>query len=159
VRHRRSPLLGSSALLGPCALLLAACAAAGTTPAAPATTGPIGPLAPASAAPSTSPPVATVAVPSAAPAPGRAAVTVDARVTGGTVTPRPGRVAVRQGQRVRIRVTSDRADVVHVHGYGEELRLSPGTPASLEFVAHRTGLFDVETHESGGKLLFQLVVR
>lgn len=38
-------------------------------------------------------------------------------------------------------------NTVHVHGYGKETTLRPAAPAILEFVAHRTGVFDVETHD------------
>ncbi|MFD4373048.1 hypothetical protein [Streptomyces sp. NPDC058486] len=83
---------------------------------------------------------------------------LDIRVTGSTVEPAPSRVEVKKGERVTLRVTSDRADTVHVHGYDREASLAPGTPASLTLTTDRTGLFEVETHESG-LVLTQLVVR
>ncbi|GIH67020.1 hypothetical protein [Microbispora siamensis] len=79
-------------------------------------------------------------------------------VAGRKVTPPPGRIEVTKGQTVRITVTSDAADEAHLHGYDKEASLKPGTPASIEFVADQTGLFEMETHESGLQL-FQLVVR
>ncbi|MBP2706153.1 hypothetical protein JOL79_20290 [Microbispora sp. RL4-1S] len=79
-------------------------------------------------------------------------------IAGGKVTPEPGRIEVTKGQTVRIKVTSDVADEAHVHGYDKEASLQPGTPASIEFVADETGLFEVETHETELQL-FQLVVR
>ncbi|OPG09278.1 hypothetical protein B1L11_26405 [Microbispora sp. GKU 823] len=79
-------------------------------------------------------------------------------VAGRKVTPPPGRIEVTKGQTVRITVTSDVADEAHLHGYDKEASLQPGTPASIEFVADETGLFEMETHESGLQL-FQLVVR
>lgn len=85
-------------------------------------------------------------------------VEVDVRITGGEVTPAPDRVEVQQGQRVRIRVTSDQADTVHVHGYDREADVAPGEPAELEFTADQPGVFEVETHE-GGLLLTQLQVQ
>ena len=65
---------------------------------------------------------------------------------------------MKKGDRVTLRVTSDRADTLHVHGYDRELPLPAGKPATLTLTADRTGLFEVETHESG-LLLTQLVVR
>lgn len=65
---------------------------------------------------------------------------------------------MKKGERLTLRVTGDRADTLHVHGYDRELPLSPGTPATLTLTVDRTGLFEVETHESG-LLLTQLVVR
>ncbi|MGW4705198.1 hypothetical protein [Streptomyces sp. NPDC004285] len=87
--------------------------------------------------------------------PGR---TVTLTITGTTVQPPPSRIELKKGERLTLRVTSDRADTLHVHGYDRELRLSPGTSASLTLTADRTGLFEVETHESG-LVLTQLVVR
>ncbi|MFB6529165.1 hypothetical protein [Streptomyces sp. NPDC056399] len=84
--------------------------------------------------------------------------TVDITVSGSTVQPPPSRVELKKGERLTLRVTSDRADTLHVHGYDRELPLSPGTPATLTLTVDRTGLFEVETHESG-LLLTQLVVR
>ncbi|MFE4593423.1 hypothetical protein [Streptomyces laurentii] len=98
-------------------------------------------------------PPATPATPS--PPSGR---TVTITVTGTSVQPPPSRVEVKKGERVTLRVTSDRADTLHVHGYDRELRLSPGTTATLTLTADRTGLFEVETHTSA-LVLTQLVVR
>ena len=75
----------------------------------------------------------------------------------GRVQPPPGRVPVERGTRVRISVTSDVADHVHVHGYDQAAALPPGEAAVLEFVADTPGLFEVETHESHLQLLSLLV--
>jgi len=96
---------------------------------------------------------------SAAAAPTDSAVKeITVTVASRKVTPPPGRIEVTKGQTVRITVTSDAADEAHLHGYDKEAGLKPGTPASIEFVADETGLFEMETHESGLQL-FQLVVR
>lgn len=93
------------------------------------------------------------------PAPAEAADrTLDVEIRGGTVRPAPGRTEVEKGDRVALRVRSDRADTLHVHGFDKEARLPAGRTATLTFTADRTGLFEVETHESG-LLLTQLVVR
>lgn len=89
------------------------------------------------------------------PDPGR---TVTLTISGKTVSPPPSRIELKKGERLTLRVTGDRADTLHVHGYDRELPLSPGTTATLTLVADRTGLFEVETHGSG-LLLTQLVVR
>ncbi|MFF9504300.1 hypothetical protein [Streptomyces sp. NPDC014656] len=124
------------------------------------------PLAPATAPDSTpaspstppSPPATSSSTVDPDPASTPAGRTLDIRVTGSTVTPAPSRVELRKGERITLRVTSDRADTVHVHGYDREAALAPGTPATLALTADRTGLFEVETHESG-LVLTQLVVR
>ncbi|WP_445271396.1 hypothetical protein [Streptomyces antimicrobicus] len=84
--------------------------------------------------------------------------TVTVAVRGGKVTPAPGRTELKRGERVALRVTSDRADTLHVHGYDQELTLPPGREAVLVLTVDRTGLFEVETHASG-LLLTQLLVR
>ncbi|QES52689.1 hypothetical protein DEJ50_26585 [Streptomyces venezuelae] len=94
------------------------------------------------------------------PAPGvpEADRTVTVSVRDGKVSPAPGRTELKRGERVALRVTSDRADTLHVHGYDRELALPPGREATLVLTVDRTGLFEVETHESG-LVLTQLVVR
>nr|WP_093608842.1 hypothetical protein [Streptomyces indicus] len=84
--------------------------------------------------------------------------TLKITIDGKQVDPAPGRIEVKKGDRIRLTVTSDRADTLHVHGYDKEADLAAGRPASLTFTADRTGLFEVETHGSG-LLLTQLVVR
>ncbi|MGR4884499.1 hypothetical protein ACIPUC_34530 [Streptomyces sp. LARHCF249] len=84
--------------------------------------------------------------------------TVTVSVRDGKVSPAPARTELRRGERVALRVTSDRADVLHVHGYDKELALPAGQEATLVLTADRTGLFEVETHESA-LVLTQLLVR
>ncbi|WKV76409.1 cupredoxin domain-containing protein [Streptomyces sp. PCS3-D2] len=84
--------------------------------------------------------------------------TVTITVRGGKVSPAPARTELRRGERVALRVTSDRADTLHVHGYDKELALPAGQEATLILTADRTGLFEVETHETG-LVLTQLLVR
>ena len=79
-------------------------------------------------------------------------------VKGGTVSPPTHRVRVSTGSRVRLLITSDRADEVHVHGYDIEQRLPAGAQTTVAFVADQVGLFEVETHDSGLQLV-QLEVR
>ncbi|MEU6757862.1 hypothetical protein [Streptomyces sp. NPDC046685] len=84
--------------------------------------------------------------------------TVTITVRDGKVSPAPARTELRRGERVALRVTSDRADTLHVHGYDKELALPAGQEATLVLTADRTGLFEVETHESD-LVLTQLLVR
>lgn len=96
--------------------------------------------------------------PSQTPPPEQADRTVTITVRDGKVSPAPARTEVRRGERVALRVTSDRADTLHVHGYDKELALPAGQEVTLTLTADRTGLFEVETHESG-LVLTQLLVR
>lgn len=89
---------------------------------------------------------------------GAADVEVNVKIAGDEVSPAPARVEVEQGQRVRVRVTSDQADTIHVHGYDLEAQVTPGKPATIEFTADQTGMYEVETHE-GGLLLTQLQIQ
>ncbi|MGQ0716596.1 MAG: hypothetical protein ACT4NP_04615 [Pseudonocardiales bacterium] len=84
--------------------------------------------------------------------------TISVRISDGKVEGVPARVEVDRGTQVRIEVTSDRNDELHIHGYDETVPLTPGNPAVAQFVADLPGVFEVETHDSG-LLLFQLVVR
>lgn len=101
-----------------------------------------------------------------APAPGGPSPSTTATTAGTvlSVTVRGGTVegASRQratlNQPVTIRVTSDVADEVHVHGYDETAEVAPGRPAELTFVANIPGVFEVEL-EQAHKLLFTLEVR
>jgi heme/copper-type cytochrome/quinol oxidase subunit 2 len=78
----------------------------------------------------------------------------DGQVTEG---PEGGRVAVARGTTVRIVVTSDVAEEVHVHTYDFKKDVGPGRPAQFEFVADISGVFEVEL-EARGVLLFRLEV-
>lgn len=80
-------------------------------------------------------------------------VEVSVTLRDGTVEPAPDRVKVPEGSRVRLVVTSDVDDEVHVHGYDAELVLEAGRSTTLEFVADQSGVFEVETHEGGLELL------
>ncbi len=84
--------------------------------------------------------------------------TISARISDGKVDGVPARVEVDRGTRIRIEVTNDRSDELHVHGYDKTVPLTAGSPAAVAFVADLPGVFEVETHDSG-LLLFQLVVR
>ena len=81
-----------------------------------------------------------------------------------SVTVRGGSVegASRQratvNQPVTIRVTSDVADEVHVHGYNKTFEVAAGRTAEITFVANIPGVFEVE-FERSHKVLFSLEVR
>jgi len=68
-----------------------------------------------------------------------------------------GRIRVELGAAVRLTVTADVADEVHLHGYDVFVDVTPGTPTILEFVADIPGIFEAEL-ESSGLVLFDLVV-
>jgi hypothetical protein len=79
-------------------------------------------------------------------------------VRGGSVVEGASRQRATLNQPVTIRVTSDAADEVHVHGYDKRVEVAAGRTADLTFVANIPGVFEVELERSH-KLLFTLEVR
>lgn len=71
----------------------------------------------------------------------------DFEITQGRVTG-PPLLAVTQGERVTLRVRSDVADELHVHGYDLSAPLPAGEPVALSFVAGTAGRFEVELHKA-----------
>ena len=78
---------------------------------------------------------------------------IEVVVTAGRVSGDTGRVPVAAGEHVTLVVTSDAADEVHVHGYDLDAELSPGQPTEIAFDATIPGVFEVELHEAGTRLL------
>lgn len=79
-------------------------------------------------------------------------------ITDGEASPPLTRAEVETGTTVRIVVTSDQADELHLHGYDLTAEVGPGQEGVLEFVADQAGLFELETHDTHLALL-QLQVR
>lgn len=73
--------------------------------------------------------------------------TIEVTVSGGAVTG-GGRHRVPLGHTVNLRVTSDEADEVHLHGYDLTLEVGAGTPAVLTFDATIPGVFEAELHDA-----------
>jgi hypothetical protein len=71
---------------------------------------------------------------------------------GGVVTGGSSRVEVAAGEAVRLVVTSDVAEEVHVHGYDLEVALAPGQPTAIDLVGDLPGVWEVELHGSGDVL-------
>ena len=92
-----------------------------------------------------SPSLATSAAPVASSVPSdNAQQTVSLTVSGGKVTGQTGRVKVALGTRLRITVTSDVADELHVHVYDLKQEISANASGSIEFVADKPGVIEVE---------------
>ena len=110
----------------------------------------------ASAASAPAPPSVT---PSTAPAVTQAPAvrTVSAAYAGGEVTGTSGREEVAVGEQVVLRISSDVAEEVHVHGYDLEAAVPAGGTVDIPLTAGIPGVFEVELHDSG-KVLFQLRV-
>lgn len=63
-----------------------------------------------------------------------------------------GRLVVGVGETVRIRVTSLRADEVHLHGYDITAPVRADLPAVIDFTADIPGVFELELEALGAGL-------
>jgi FtsP/CotA-like multicopper oxidase with cupredoxin domain len=57
-------------------------------------------------------------------------------------------IRVKTGEAVRIVVTSDAPDEIHLHGYDITRNAGPGKPARFAFNAKLEGVFEIESHEA-----------
>jgi heme/copper-type cytochrome/quinol oxidase subunit 2 len=128
------------------AVALAACGGGGDDNQSAAATA--GPATTAAAGPTTS-----AAEPATTTTGDTGAQTVQIAVTGTKVQTAERRVKVPLDGKVRLEVTADRADEVHLHGYDRKVDISPGKPAVLEFTADVPGVFEVELEEASLKLV------
>ncbi len=83
-------------------------------------------------------------------------------IRGGEVVGGPKTIKVTKGDRVRIVVSADAEDDIHLHGYDIEKKVEPGKPARFDLVASIEGQFEMESHvaEDAGRepLVANLVV-
>jgi FtsP/CotA-like multicopper oxidase with cupredoxin domain len=83
-------------------------------------------------------------------------------VKGGVIDGDVKSIEVAKGDTVRIVVSSDVDDEIHLHGYDIEKEAGPGKPARFKFKATLEGAFELESHaaEDAGKepLLARLLV-
>jgi len=70
------------------------------------------------------------------------------RVAGKNLVAGEPTLRVNQGERVILRITSDRADELHLHGYDLSLVLKPNVAGELKFTANLSGRFDFELHHA-----------
>jgi plastocyanin len=68
------------------------------------------------------------------------------RIKGGKVVGGPADIKVQKGDHVRIVVSSDAHDDIHLHGYDIERPVEPGQPAQFNFTANIEGIFEIESH-------------
>jgi hypothetical protein len=94
-------------------------------------------------------------LPSVAPSP--AVRTIDVAYVGGQVSGTTGREEVALGEQVVLRIHSDVADEVHVHGYDVQQSLPAGVAVEIPLTATVRGGYEVELHDAG-RALFQLRV-
>jgi hypothetical protein len=73
-------------------------------------------------------------------------VAFDLKVEKGKVAASMRLIRVKQGDTVKLRWTSDRPIVLHLHGYDIETKVVPGAVAEMAFTARATGRFPIEEH-------------
>ena len=81
----------------------------------------------------------------ATPAPPQPSVT-RIRIQGGEVVGGAKTIDVGQGEPVRIVVTADSTDEIHLHGYDITRNAAPDAPARFNFKANLEGVFEMESH-------------
>jgi hypothetical protein len=74
-------------------------------------------------------------------------VTFELSIRDGRVAPNLRLIRVRQGDVVRLRWTTDRPIILHLHGYDLETKVEPGAVTEMAFTARATGRFPIEEHE------------
>ena len=65
---------------------------------------------------------------------------------GGVVAGEPKTIRAAKNDVVRIVVSSDVPDEIHLHGYDIEKEAAPGEPARFRFKADAEGAFELESH-------------
>jgi hypothetical protein len=75
----------------------------------------------------------------------------DLRIENGRVAPNMRLIRLKQGDRVRLRITSDRPVNLHLHGYDIEARVEPGKAAEMSFAARAAGRFPLEEHRANAR--------
>lgn len=73
----------------------------------------------------------------------------DIKVEHGRVADAMRLIRVKEGDVVKLRWTTDRPLVVHLHGYDIEQRIAPGRVTELAFTAFATGRFPIHSHAAG----------
>lgn len=75
--------------------------------------------------------------------------TFTVRVRGGQPVGGVQTISAQRGDDIRIRVTADAPEEVHLHGYDVERPVGPGQPAIFEIDdANLEGIFEIELHGS-----------
>ena len=105
-----------------------------------------GPSAPPAAPPSAAAPT------SAAASPTPSAKVIEVTYAGGEITGVESQVPVKVGEQVLLRVTSDVAEEIHVHGYDRYADIPAGGTGEVTFTADLAGRWEVELHKAGRPL-------
>ena len=74
-------------------------------------------------------------------------LTFDLRIERGQLPVNLRRIRVKQNDLVRLRWSTDREIMLHLHGYDIEKKVEPGAVAEMSFTARATGRFPVSVHK------------
>ena len=96
----------------------------------------------------------TATAPSAPPPPPDEIVVKGGKPEGGVQ-----RIEVKKDDTVRLLVSSDSKDEIHLHGYDTTRNAAPGKPARFRFKADVEGVFEIESHTAEHAGLEPLVGR
>jgi hypothetical protein len=80
-----------------------------------------------------------------------AEVAFDLKIEKGQVAQSQRLIRVKQGDGVKLRWTTDRPIVLHLHGYDIEAKATPGAVTEMAFTARATGRFPIEEHKPNAK--------
>jgi hypothetical protein len=80
-----------------------------------------------------------------------AEVAFDIKIEKGRVAQSQRLIRVHEGDAVKLRWTTDRPIVLHLHGYDIEAKAQPGAVTEMAFTARATGRFPIEEHKPNAK--------
>jgi len=95
----------------------------------------------------------TVPVPSSSTPSSASGEVIEITVSAGKVDGGVQRKKVKLGSDVILRVHSDVADEVHLHGYDKKADVAAGGTAEIDFTADIPGVFEAELESAGIKLV------
>jgi hypothetical protein len=78
-----------------------------------------------------------------------AELSFDIKIEHGRIPDTMHLMRVHEGDIVKLRWTSDRTLILHLHGYDIEKRVAAGAVTELAFTAYATGQFPIEIHAQG----------
>jgi hypothetical protein len=82
---------------------------------------------------------------------------VEISLKGGKTTPNGDRLTLTRYTILRLEITSDHDDEVHVHGYDIEIPVNAGAKVTKDITLQQVGRFEIESHAPALTIL-QLVV-
>jgi hypothetical protein len=77
-------------------------------------------------------------------------VVLGVNVAGNKMT--PDKLSAQQDDMVTLKVTADKAETIHLHGYDFKFEMKPGETQTKTFKADKTGSFEVEIEDTSTHL-------